>query len=98
MILRTLEINDGRAAVKWKRAAAILVRPVTGPDRRRAYSRSEPGSTSRSTLDAGSAAALACGRTSVSLFNPCLEGSEKTQSPAAARGSVVFGLHWSRAG
>jgi len=31
VILRTLEINDGRAAVKWKRAAAILVRPVTGP-------------------------------------------------------------------
>jgi len=26
------------------------------------------------TLDAGSAAALACGSTSVSLFNPCLQG------------------------
>src|SRR5256885_15351653 len=30
-IHRTLEINDGRAVVKWKRAAAVGVRPVTGP-------------------------------------------------------------------
>src|SRR5437879_13461529 len=30
-IRRTLEINDGRAAGKWKRAAASLVRPVAVP-------------------------------------------------------------------